>query len=33
VALTRGYVDIARELEGPKSPPSLARFLRAQAPD
>lgn len=33
VALTRGYVDIARELEGPKPAPSLARFLRAQAPD
>lgn len=31
VALTRGYVDIARELEGPKPPPSMARFLRSQA--
>lgn len=30
VALTRGYVDIARELEGPKPPPSMARFLRSQ---
>jgi hypothetical protein len=31
VALTRGYIDIARELEGPKPPPSMARFLRSQA--
>jgi uncharacterized protein len=31
VALTRGYVDIARELEGPKAPPSIARFLRSRA--
>lgn len=30
VALTRGYVDIARELEGPKAPPSIARFLRSR---
>ncbi|SDE06773.1 ankyrin repeat domain-containing protein [Aquimonas voraii] len=31
VALTRGYVDIARELEGPKPPPSMARLLRSPA--
>jgi len=31
VALTRGYVDIARELEGPKAPPSMARLLRTRS--
>lgn len=30
VALTRGYIDIARELDGPRPPPSMARFLKAR---
>jgi ankyrin repeat protein len=30
VALTRGYIDIASELEGPRPAPSMARFLRSR---